>query len=169
MTAGSTYRLSRETVHYVWDNSIPPLLMIESGDTVIFETRESSDGRYSKQSRVGPRPDLLTNPPPPAKGHPLTGPVLIRDAQPGDTLEIQVLDLIHGDWGYTAFRPGAGLLGAEFPIPYVHIWDLSRDPAPLRPGVAVPLEPFLGVMGVALAEPGEFSTIPPGATAATWT
>src|SRR5688500_5215725 len=103
MAASATHHLTRDTVHYAWDNSIPPLLTIDSGDTVVFETRESSDGRYGKGSKVGLRPDLLTNPPPPAKGHPLTGPVFIRDARPGDTLEIQVLDLVPGDWGYTAF------------------------------------------------------------------
>jgi acetamidase/formamidase len=161
MTTANTYRLGRETVHKAWDNSIPPLLTIDSGDTVIFETRESSDGRVPRDATTGLQPQLLTNPPPRPVGHPLTGPVFIRDAAPGDTLEIEVQELVPGDWGYTSFSPGRGLLPGDFAVPYLHIWDLTRDPAPFKPGIAVPLEPFLGVMGVALAEDGPQSTMPP--------
>lgn len=155
MTATS-YHLSRERVHYAWDNSIPPLLTIDSGDTVTFETRESSDGRYNRDTSPA-------NPPTGRRGagHPLTGPVFIRGAAPGDTLEIEILDLKPGDWGYTAFVPGLGLLPDDFDQPYYHIWDLSNDPAPYVAGIRVPLEPFLGVMGVAPEEPGSHSTIPP--------
>jgi acetamidase/formamidase len=99
------------------------------------------------------------------KGHPLTGPIAVREARPGDVLQIDILELIPGDLGYTAFNPGrGGLLPEEFPEPYLKVWELDGDSAELRPGVRVPLEPFLGVMGVALAEPGEHSTVPPRAS-----
>lgn len=155
MTA-TRHLLTRERVHYTWDNSIPPLLTIDSGDAVVFETRESSNGRFSKDTTPA-------NPPkgPRAAGHPLTGPVFIRDAAPGDTLEIEILDLRPGDWGYTSFAPGLGLLPDDFTALYFHIWDLTNDPAPYLAGIRVPLEPFLGVMGVAPDEPGAHSTIPP--------
>lgn len=150
------HRLTRDRVHYAWDNSVPPLLTIDPGETVVFETRESSDGRITRDTSID-------NPPtkPRAPGHPLTGPVFVRGAQPGDTLEVEILDLRPGDWGYTAFYPGRGLLPEDFDQPFFQIWDLTRDPAPFRPGISVPLEPFLGVMGVALAEPGAHSTMPP--------
>jgi acetamidase/formamidase len=150
------HRLTRERVHYAWDRNVPPLLTIDPGETVVFETRESSDGRITRGTSV-------ENPPtkPRAPGHPLTGPVFIRGAQPGDTLEVEILELRPGDWGYTAFYPGRGLLPEDFDRPFFQIWDLTRDPTPFRPGISVPLEPFLGVMGVALAEPGEHSTMPP--------
>jgi acetamidase/formamidase len=102
--------------------------------------------------------------PPPAKGHPLTGPIAVRGARPGDALRIEILDLVPGDLGHTAFSPGRGLLPDDFPEPYLKMWDLDGQWAELRPGVRIPLEPFLGVMGVALAEPGEHSTIPPRKT-----
>jgi acetamidase/formamidase len=148
--------LTSERVHHVWDNSIPPLLTIDPGEVVTFETRESSDGRIRRDTSAA-------NPPtgPRAPGHPLTGPVYIRGAEPGDTLELEILDLRPGDWGYTAFYPGRGLLADDFDQPFFQIWDLSRDPAPFRPGISVPLEPFLGVMGVAPGEPGAHSTMPP--------
>ncbi len=157
MTVAPGYALSRERVHHAWDNSIAPLLTINSGETVGFETRDASDGRVRPDMKTGPVPPVTE----PFRGHPLTGPVFIRDAAPGDTLEIEILDLTPGIWGYTRFSPGRGLLPDDFAEPYQNIWDLTRDPAPFRSGISVPLEPFLGVMGVALAEPGTHSTMPP--------
>jgi acetamidase/formamidase len=98
------------------------------------------------------------------KGHPLSGPIAIRDARPGDVLQIDILELVPGDLGYTAFSPGRGLLPEDFPEPYLKMWELDGISAELRPGVRIPLDPFLGVMGVALSEPGEHSTIPPRAS-----
>ena len=168
MTVAGHHVLSRERVHYAWDNSIPPLLTIDSGDTVIFETRDASDGRITPGTRLE---DLDLNAP--FRGHPLTGPVYIRDAAPGDTLEVEVLELRPGSYGWTRFSPGRGLLPDDFDRPFLQIWDLTRDPTPFvreagpssdsrhGAGIAVPLEPFLGVMGGALAESGAHSTMPP--------
>src|SRR6266540_7454251 len=156
MTATRTHTLTRERVHHAWDNSLPPLLTIDSGDTVVFETRDASDGFITPQTTIE---DLL--PPRPFRGHPLTGPVCVRDAAPGDTLEIEILELQPGSYGWTRFSPGRGLLPDDFDRPFFHLWDLTRDPAPFRRGVRVPLEPFLGVMGVTLAQPGAHSTMPP--------
>ena len=147
--------LGSETVHYAWDNAIPPRLEIESGETVRFSCRDAFDGAYRRDSRAVV--DRVF------KGHPLTGPVAIRGARPGDVLQVDVLDLVTGDFGVTMFVPDRGLLAGEFRDPYLKVWDLHGDAAELRPGVRVPLAPFLGVMGVALAEPGEHSTIPPRA------
>jgi acetamidase/formamidase len=156
MTVANTYTLTRERVHHAWDNSIPPLLTIDSGDTVVFETRDASDGLITPRTSVD---DLRA--PRPFRGHPLTGPVFVRDAAPGDTLEVEILAVQPGPFGWTRFSPGRGLLPEDFDAPFLQIWDLTRDPTPFRPGIAVPLEPFLGVMGVALAEPGAHSTLPP--------
>jgi acetamidase/formamidase len=158
-TASRTHVLTGERVHHAWDNSIPPLLEIEPGDTVVFQTRNASDGRVTPETPVGASPPPAEEPS--FRGHPLTGPVYVRGAQPGDTLEIEILDLKPGVWGYTSFAPGRGLLPDDFDLRYLHIWDLTSDPAPFKPGISVPLEPFLGVMGVALAEPGAHSTMPP--------
>jgi acetamidase/formamidase len=67
------------------------------------------------------------------------------------------------DWGWTAIRPGRGLLPeADFAKPYLNIWDLSDGThARMGTSVAVPIEAFPGVMGVALDEPGAHSTMPP--------
>jgi acetamidase/formamidase len=155
-STGAVHRLDADLVHYRWDNSIPPRLEIDSGDTVIFRCRDDSDGHYSWGSTPA---DVLTRV---FKGHPLTGPVRIRGAQPGDVLQVEILELTPGEFGYTSHRPGRGLLADDFPEPFLKTWDLRNgEYAEFKPGVRVPLDPFLGVMGVALDEPGEHITAPP--------
>ena len=151
------HELAADTVHYVWDRSLAPRLTIASGDTVVVACRDSSDGYYRRGMTAA---DVGKRVP---KGHPLSGPIAVSGARPGDALQIDVLELVPGDLGYTAFRPGAGLLSEEFPAPYLKLWELDADRAELKPGVRVPLAPFLGVMGLALVEPGEHKTAPPRA------
>jgi acetamidase/formamidase len=90
--------------------------------------------------------------------------VRVRGAVPGDTLVVEVLDMRPGaDFGWTAIRPGRGLLPeAEFPEPHLVIWDLSDGAfARMGRGIAVRVAPFPGVMGTALDDPGGHSTMPP--------
>ena len=154
-----THRLDSTQVHYAWDNSLAPLLEIDPGDTVIFDTRDAADRYYSRASTHA---DVLARGP--FRGHPLTGPVRVRGASPGDVLVVDVLEMRPGaDFGWTAIRPGRGLLPeTDFPKPYLQIWDLSDGThARSERGIAVPIEPFPGVLGVALDEPGAHSTMPP--------
>ena len=153
------HRLDASEVHKEWNNATPPRLEIDPGDTVVFDTRDAADGYYSRASTHA---DVIGRGP--FRGHPLTGPVRVRGARPGHTLVIEVLDVRPAlDWGWTAIRPGRGLLPeADFAKPHLNIWDLS-DGTHARMGgaVAVPIEAFPGVMGVALDEPGGHSTMPP--------
>jgi acetamidase/formamidase len=155
----SMHELDAGQVHYEWNHAIPPRLRIEPGDTVVFQTRDAADGYYSRASThadVGNRG--------PFRGHPLTGPVEVRGAEPGDVLVVEVLDMKPAaDFGWTAIRPGRGLLPeSEFSKPFLQIWDLSDGThARMDRRVAVPIEAFPGVMGTALDEPGPHSTMPP--------
>jgi acetamidase/formamidase len=159
MAQTRTHSLDCTEVHYAWDNSLPPRLEIESGDEVVFQTRDAADGYYTPNStpedvrkRVFP-------------GHPLTGPVYVKGARPGQVLEIEVRSVEPGPFAWTAIAPGRGLLPNDFDEPYLHKWDLSgRDRAVLRPGIEIPIDPFCGILGVALAEPGKHSTMPPRQT-----
>lgn len=73
-----------------------------------------------------------------------------------------MLEVKPAAWGWTSFRPGGGLLPDDFPDGYLRIWDLEDgQTARGLAGVRLPLAPFCGVMGVALAAPGVHSTIPP--------
>jgi acetamidase/formamidase len=153
--------LDAADVHYAWDHGIGPRLVVDSGDTIIVETRDSSDRYYSMDSS---HEDVARKGP--LKGHPLTGPVFVRDAQPGDCLVVEIVDITpRGGFGWTAIRPGRGLLPAdEFPRHFLQIWDLSSGHTarmPQRNDIAIAIESFPGIVGTALAIAGAHSTIPP--------
>jgi acetamidase/formamidase len=152
-----THRLDASQVHHEWNNAIPPRLTIEPGDTVVFDTRDAADGFYNPKSTAA---DVMRRV---FKGHPLTGPVRVRGAHPGDVLVVEILDMRPAPWGWTQIRPGRGLLPeSDFGKPYLHIWNLEDGThARMDHRVAVPIAPFPGVMGVALDEPGGHSTMPP--------
>ena len=155
----TTHHLDRTVVHREWNNALPPRLVIDPGDTVIFDTRDAADGYYSPASTHA---DVLGRGP--FRGHPLTGPVAVRGARRGDVLTVEILEVKPAAaFGWTAIRPGRGLLPErEFSKPHLAIWDLTDGThARIAPNIAVPIAPFPGVMGVALDEPGAHSTMPP--------
>ena len=148
-----------ENVHVgVWDNALEPVLTVEPGDVVRFECRDAANGALDAQSTLA---DVLAKP---STGHPLTGPVRVEGASPGDVLEVDLLSFQHKGFGTTYFYPterDAGLLPMDFPEGGLHVWDLEGDVGRFVDGIEIPLDPFPGVIGVAPAEPGEHSTIPP--------
>jgi acetamidase/formamidase len=159
MASGRPLTLDASLVHYEWNNAIPPRLTIVPGDTVVFDTRDAADGYYTADSTDA---DVAARGP--SRGHPLTGPVRVEGARPGDVLVVEILDVRpRAPFGWTHIRPGRGLLPeADFPKPFLQVWDLADGThARTGRGIAVPLAPFPGVMGVALDEPGGHSTMPP--------
>ncbi|WP_436346065.1 acetamidase/formamidase family protein [Natronorubrum sp. FCH18a] len=147
------------TVHSAWDNSLEPVRTIESGDVVRFTCRDSTDGQLGPDSTVADIADLDVS-----RVHALTGPVAVDGAQPGDVLEVELLDLEHEGWGHSLILPSEaelGLLSDEFPEPDLHVWDLEDGVAQFVDGIEVPLDPFPGVIGVAPDEDGSHETFPP--------
>lgn len=173
----SDLHLGTDHIHTVWDRSLPPALHVGPGDTLTLETLDASDGGVARRAalgEIGGFPDLVALAAADAspqregpRGHPLTGPVFVEGAQPGDALRVDLLDVRTADWGWTGCRPhGIGLLDAalaqEGLRPYTHLWDLrGRTHTGFRPGIRVPLAPFPGVLGVAPAAPGPHPTAPP--------
>ncbi|MDP9311055.1 MAG: acetamidase/formamidase family protein [Chloroflexota bacterium] len=156
-TARTIHHIAREQRHLAWDNSIEPVLRIASGETVTIDAVEASGGQLGPDSTIDDMARLDF-----AACDPVQGPIYVQDAQPGDTLQIEMLDLETADWGWTAIIPGFGLLADEFAEPALKIWKLQAGFAEFVPGIRLPLEPFCGEIGVAPAETGAFSTIPPG-------
>jgi acetamidase/formamidase len=157
------HRLGADVVQYEWNNAIPPRLVVDPGDTVVLETRDAADGYYTPASTSA---DTAARGP--FKGHPLTGPIAIRGAAPGDVLAVEVLDVRPAAaFGWTHIRPGRGLLPErDFPAPFLQLWDLTdgafaRMTARSGARIAVPIAAFPGVVGTALDEPGSHSTMPP--------
>lgn len=152
----ATHRLDASTPHAFWDQSLPPRAEIRSGDTVVFETLEASAGQITPRSKHQALTALSFDP-----IHPLTGPVFVKGAEPGDAIEVEVVRLKHQGWGWNAVIPGFGLLADDFPTPYLHHYTLTRSGCVFRKDIVIPYEPFCGVMGVAPREAGRLSTIPP--------
>lgn len=152
----ATYRLDDTQPHAFWDNSHPARVSIKSGDTVVFETQEASAGQVTPTSTSEAVRNLNFDP-----IHPLTGPVYVEGAEPGDGLAVEVISIKHKGWGWNAVIPGFGLLGEEFTTPYVNHYKLGRSHCEFRKDILIPYEPFCGVMGVAPREPGRLNTIPP--------
>jgi acetamidase/formamidase len=154
--AMAVHRLDDRSPHACWDNSLPPRIAIRPGDVVIFETLEASAGQITPRSSAAALETISFEP-----IHPLTGPVYVKGAKPGDALEVEVVRLEHKGWGWNAVLPGFGLLAADFPTPYLHHYALTRAGCVFRKDIVIPFEPFCGVMGVAPREPGRLNTIPP--------
>lgn len=151
----ATRRLDDAEPHAFWDNSHPARIRVEPGDDVVFETLEGT-GQISPDS-----PDEALATLDPTKIHPLTGPVYVESAEPGDTLVVDVIALEHRGWGWNGVIPGFGLLADDFETPYIHHYALEGDTCVFRDDIRIPFEPFCGVMGVAPREPGRFVTTPP--------
>lgn len=152
----ATHHLDDHAPHAFWDRSLPPRLEIRSGDTVVFETLEASAGQITPRAKHAALSTLSFDP-----IHPLTGPVFVKGAEPGDALEVEVVGLTHKGWGWNAVIPGFGLLADDFTTPYLHHYALTRAGCVFRKDIVIPFEPFCGVMGVAPREEGRLNTIPP--------
>jgi acetamidase/formamidase len=151
-----TIHVSREQWHLAWDHSIAPLARVSSGDTIAFDLLDASCGQITPDATVATIGALDFT-----QVDQVNGPIFVEGARPGDTLEIEFLELQPAEWGWTALIPGFGLLADEFPDPALKLWRLRDGWAEFAPGVQIPLEPFCGEIGVAPAAPGAFSTIPP--------
>jgi formamidase len=133
------------TGHNRWHPDIPPVLRCEPGDEVVLGTRDAFDGQMGPDATLetvaAPNLDVV---------HPLTGPVFVEGAEPGDVLEVEILDVEPDRYGYTVQVPGFGFLRDVFPDPFKVNWDIADGwaTAPELPGVRIPGSPFMGTIGL---------------------
>lgn len=159
MSSSARHTIHREHHHFGWDNANRPVLEVAPGDTVEFEVLEASGGQLTKDSTVADVGTLDFG-----KVNPVTGPVFVHGAEPGDALKVRIESFAPTGWGWTALIPGFGLLADQFPDPALAIWSYdprTMAPAAYGPGGRVPLKPFCGTIGLAPAEPGTHSIVPP--------
>lgn len=142
--------------HLAWDNSIEPALTIDPGTEVLLETIDSSGGQINEHSTVDTLHTLDF-----AKVNPVTGPIFVDGAEPGDVLTVEILELGDNHWGWTAIIPGFGILADDFPTPKLHISRQQNGVVEFAPGIEIPARPFPGTMGVARKAPGQHSLLPP--------
>jgi acetamidase/formamidase len=130
-----THYYPEHRVHYIWDNEQEPVITVEPGDTVVNHTREVSDDQIGPDSDVSAIDSLDWD-----RLYPLAGPVAMADAEPGDVLAVEVLDIHTEGWGWTAVLPGFGLLPEDFPDAYLKIFDLTNgDYTNFKDDIAIPM------------------------------
>jgi acetamidase/formamidase len=160
----SIHSVGSEGAAFVWDNAATPVLEIDSGEAVHLECADASGGQLDQKSTASDVANLDFT-----RVNPVTGPVYVKQAQPGDVLQIEILELAPKDWGWTAIIPGFGLLADEFPDPWLNISRVQagdgsgagRGRVQFTDGVALPFQPFPGTIGLAPEEPGQHSVVPP--------
>ena len=154
-----------ETTQWGWfNNAQPPVLHVNSGDTIIFETMMHSHNQVVPGTTIEQIKKLRTDFP--GRGpHTLTGPVYIEGAEPGDVLKISINRIVPRAYATNFNVPGMfGQFPDKFPdgqVKYFYL-DLERKVTEFAPGIEIPLAPFPGTLGVARAEPGQYSSVPPG-------
>jgi len=166
--------LSPDHVHWgYYDSRVPPALRVASGDRVRVETMVA--GGLQRLRLAGATeaeiPDALkaveqrvTERGPGA--HPMSGPIFVESAEPGDTLEIRIvsIEFLH-PFGVVAFAPGGGVLPDEFPYAHFKLlrWRAGADSLQFSPNISLKFAPFFGSIGVAPPPlVGRISSRPPG-------
>lgn len=142
--------------HLGWDRSLAPALRVAPGDAVELEVRDAGDGQIGPRSTAAAVAGLD-----PERANPLTGPVFVEGAEPGDALAVTVEGIALSGWGWTALIPGFGLLADDFPEPYLLLSTHTAERVALAPGIELPTRAFPGTVGVAPAEAGRHPAIPP--------
>ncbi|MGJ8573268.1 MAG: acetamidase/formamidase family protein [Hoeflea sp.] len=159
MCNNCNYTIHGAQHHFGWDNSIVPAERVEPGSTILFHCHDSSAGQLGPSSTVADVATLDFG-----KINPVSGPVYVEGAEPGDAIKVTIDSFKPSGFGWTANIPGFGLLADDFKEPALTIWNY--DPSTLAPALfgehgRVPLKPFAGTIGNALAEPGLHSIVPP--------
>lgn len=155
-----THTLTKDQTHNKFSNRIEPVLRVTSGAVIEAFTEDASDEQFSLNSTPESLDSLDFEP-----IHPLTGPVYVEGAQPGDVLKVTLHKIELGDWGWNAIVPGFGFLADTIEARYLKLYDLSKHKEEVRfdEHITLKLNPFPGVMGVAPDTSELLSTIPPRA------
>lgn len=159
MCNSCNYTIHGRHHHFGWDNALAPAERVAPGSTIFFECLDSSGGQLSPESTVEDIARLDF-----ARINPVTGPIFVDGAEPGDALKVIIEEFKPSGFGWTANIPGFGLLADDFKEPALTIW--KYDASTLEPALfckhgRVPLKPFAGTIGNAPAEKGLHSVVPP--------
>jgi acetamidase/formamidase len=169
--AQTMHNISATPTSVIWgyyDASSPPALTVQSGDIVNVETLVTGSRLMRAlglpEEIISEEMEAIQEQVKEEGPHLLVGPIAIEGAEPGDVLEVRILDMAPAtDWAVNAIMPGSGSLPDRFTELDVNLvrLDLDRGVALMSPGMEVPLKPFFGSLGVAPAS-GRVPSAPPG-------
>lgn len=157
----------RRNLHGHFSPELPPVLEIQSGDTVRFQTLDAGWNLLEQDDPFAPPRKFEPRDPQLDAGHALCGPVAVRGAKPGMTLEIRINHVVPGRWGWSLAggfpSPLNQRLGIADGVLHGSQWslDAASGLATNAQGRSVRMHPFMGVLGMPPAEPGVHSTTPP--------
>ena len=162
--AGNGGRAKASSIHdlvsgtqFNWSNDRTPVVTVRSGDELVLAVPDASGGQIGPGAGVDAVTGIDFD-----RVNPTCGPIFVEGARPGDVLAVEILRMEMSRLGWTAIFPGFGLLSDQFTAPWIRTWEIGNNArAVFRDGISVPVRPFCGVIGLALAEPGVHSVIPP--------
>jgi formamidase len=132
--------------HNRWHPDLTPIARVAPGEAITLECADGTDAQVTRASKHHDVATLVGG-----LTHPLTGPVAVEGAEPGDVLEVEIVEIEPDSWGFTLIIPGFGFLNDVFTDPYLVIWELDGERArtDVLPGVAVPAAKHPGIVGLA--------------------
>jgi acetamidase/formamidase len=154
------FTIGTDQTHDKFSRAIPPAITVPSGSIVEAHTHEATGGQLNIDSTIEDLAKVDMN-----RVHTLTGPIYVEDAEPGDVLAVELIELEPADWGWTAMTPDFGFLKGTHEVADFKTFRLDKDANMVHfaDGIRIPLRPFAGVMGVAPDTDQMLSTIPPRA------
>jgi acetamidase/formamidase len=159
MTKQDAHTIHSRHHHFGWNNALEPALRVAPGTTIEVACLDAAGGHFDSTSTSADVSGMD-----PARANPVTGPIFVEGARPGDALRLTIEQLEPSGFGWSAIIPGFGLLARDFATARLQLWNYERSarvPAAFGALARVPLKPFVGTIGVALAEQGTHSVIPP--------
>jgi amidase len=141
-TATVDHVISRDQVVWAFGPDLEPVLEVEPGATVRFETNDCFTGQITSEDDLVTGIDF-------ERVNSATGPVAVRGAEPGDSLIVEFLDVSPGPQGVATIIPGFGQLIDQVRSPVTKVFRVEGDTIHMNDRVSFPLRPMVGVIGVA--------------------
>jgi amidase len=133
--------VSREDIVWAFGPDMEPVLEVEPGATVRFETRDCFDGQIRSEEDLVTEIDFQ-------RVNAATGPVAVRGAEPGDSLIVEILEVNPIEWGVATLIPGYGQLIDQVQAPLTRVFKVEDGIVEMNERVRFPARPMVGVVGV---------------------
>lgn len=146
-------RILREQIQYKFDKDVKPVLRAKLGSTIVFETKDAFSGQIKSESDVMENLDYSIM-------NPITGPVYFEDVEEGDVLEIHIDKIKCASSGCALCVPNEGVIGHRVKEPRTKIYDISDNMVKINDDIKLPINPMIGVIGVAPKEDTFLAMLP---------